>query len=512
MRPVHHFALRWLLAVGGASLISAAPSGPAAAPFHADWDSLRGYDCPDWFRDAKFGLYAHWGVFSAAQGTRNTDWYGRNMYAKGHPNRVEHEARHGPVATFGYKDLVPRFTGEKFNADEWADLFVAAGARFAGPMGEHADGFSLWASAVNPWNAAAMGPRRDIVGEMEQAIRRRGLKFLVSLHHQWHWGWFPTWDRDTDASDPRYASLYGPAVPATARGVKTPRPAGDAAMTVDPLPPPAWQQTWLAKVKEVVDGYSPDLLWFDNRMQILSEAIRQDMAAYFYNHARARGQEPVLTFKRPDLPLGTGTVDLERARMPDIYPEPWLTDTSVSRSSWAWAKDLELYPTDRLVDDLVDIVSKNGCLLLNLAPAPDGTIPADQQERLRGIGAWLRINGEAIYGSRPWLVFGEGPTQTPVGHLADVHFDGFTSGDIRFTTNRGFLYAIALGWPAEGNTLTIATLATTRAADEITEVSLLGHSGKLAWTRTAAGLQIELPAARPCDHAFTFKISRGTGR
>lgn len=489
---------------------TAAPFAPAATPpFQPTWESLSRYECPDWFRDAKFGIYAHWGVYSAARGSRNTDWYGRNMYTKGHPNRLEHEANHGPVSQSGYKDLVPLFTGEKFNAEAWADLFVASGAKFAGPVGEHADGFSMWPSRVNPWNAGAMGPKRDIVGEMEKAVRRRGLKFLVSLHHQWLWGWFPTWDQETDASDPRYASLYGPPYPPTARGHRKPGGGFDN-MTVHPLPPVEWQQTWLTKVKEVVDGYSPDLLWFDNRLQILSEGVRQEMAAYFYNHARARGQHPVLTFKRPDLPLGTGTIDLERSRMPDIYPDPWLTDSSVSRGSWAFATDLELYSTDRLVDDLVDIVSKNGCLLLNIAPAPDGTIPVDQQERLRGMGRWLKVNGEAIYGSRPWLNYGEGPTQTPVGHLADVDFHGFASSDIRFTTNGGFLYAIALGWPEKGNTVRIVALGTARYADEITEVTLLGHPGILTWTRSPTGLEITLPTERPGDHAYTFRITRRT--
>jgi len=477
------------------------------ARFKPEWDSLRNYRCPEWFRDAKFGIYAHWGVFSATQGSAATDWYGRNMYKAGHPNNVEHLKRYGSLSRFGYKDYIPLFTGEKFNADEWVELYVEAGAKFAGPVGEHADGFSMWDSTVNPWNAAKMGPKRDIVGEMEKAVRKRGLKFLVSMHHQWLWGWYPTWDKNTDAGDPKFSSFYGPAYPATAQSRKRPG-GGDENMYADPLPSAAWQQVWLAKVEEVVTKYSPDVLWFDNRIQLLSEGVRKKMAADFYNHALARGQEPVLNFKRPDMELGTGTIDLERSRMPDIYPEPWLTDTSISRSSWAYATDLEYYSTDRLVDDLVDIVSKNGCMLLNVAPAPDGTIPEPQKERLRGIGAWLRLNGEAIYGSRPWLIYGEGPTQTLVGHLADVKFNGFTSADIRFTTNHGFLYAIALGWPEHGKTITIDALSTAKYSDEITAISLLGHSGPLTWRRTVDGLVIDLPDEKPCANAYTFKITR----
>lgn len=488
-----------------------AASEKAGGPFIPEWESLRQYRCPDWFRDAKFGIYAHWGPYSAAKGLGNTDWYGRHMYQPGHENRIFHEKTYGPVSKFGYKDLVPLFTAEKFNADEWAELYVEAGARFAGPVAEHADGFSMWRSEVNPWNAAAMGPKRDVVAEMERAVRKRGLNFLVSMHHSWLWGWFPTWDKETDASDPQYASLYGPAYPETAQGITRAGGQKDI-MSSYPLPSAEWQQVWLAKIKEVVSRYSPDVLWFDNRMQIITERNRKEMAAYYYNQAASRGQQPVLTYKRPDLELGTGTIDLERSRMPDIFPEPWLTDTSISRDSWAFASDLECYSTDRIVDDLVDIVSKNGCMLLNIAPAPDGTIPEEQKQILRGVGRWLRLNGEAIYGSRPWILFGEGPTMTPVGHLADQKFNGFTSRDIRFTTREGALYAIALGWPEEGNSITIESLGAAQYPVEITGVSLLGHDGTLVWRSAPEGLIIDLPATKPCEHAFVFKLTLGAGR
>ena len=487
-------------------ILSASPGVGNTPSFEATWESLQQYEAPEWFRDAKFGIYAHWGVYSAAEGSSNTDWFGRNMYKEGHPNNEEHLSRYGSLKEFGYKDYIPLFTAENFNADEWVDLYVEAGAKFAGPVGEHSDGFSMWASQVNPWNAAAMGPKRDVVAEMEQAVRKRGLKFVVSMHHQWLWGWFPTWDGNTDASDPAYASLYGPKYPETAQRIEAPG-RRDANMYADPLPSPEWQATWSAKVKEVVDGYSPDLLWFDNRMQLLTEDVRVEMAAHYYNHSLANGQEPVLTYKRPDMKHGTATLDLERSRMPDIYPDPWLTDTSVSNGSWAYAKDLQVFSTNRLIDDLVDIVSKNGCLLLNIAPRPDGTIPEDQKERLRGMGKWLRLNGEAIYGTRPYLIYGEGPTVTPVGHLADVKFDGFSDRDIRFTTKDGQLYAIALGWPADGKLL-IQSLGLQKYSGEITGVSLIGHKENLNWRLTKGGLEIILPDSKPCEHAFVFRVAR----
>lgn len=464
--------------------------------FKADWDSLKAYECPKWFQDAKFGIYAHWGPYSVSKAPGNTDWYSRNMYKKGHGNNNFHIKTYGPVNEFGYKDFVPLFTAEKFDADEWADLYVEAGAQFAGPVGEHADGFSMWDSDVNPWNAVDKGPKRDVVAEMEKAVRKRGLKFLVSLHHQWHWKWYPTWDKNTDCADPEFASLYWVQMSKAANG--------DTASS-ESQPFKVFEKIWLEKVKEVVTRYSPDLLWFDSRMKILPEQTRQEMAAFYYNHALKNGQEPVLTFKRPDLPEGVATIDIERGRMPDIFPEPWLTDTSVSRESWSWTSDLSCYTTNRLVDDLVDIVSKNGCLLLNIAPHPDGTIPNDQKERLRGIGKWLKLNGEAIYGSRPWTIYGEGPTKTKAGNMGDLHLDGFKNKDVRFTTKNDVLYAIALGWPDEGR-LNIKSLGLLKYPTAIKNVSLIGHSEKLNFKQTKDNLVITLPAKKPCEHAFVFRI------
>ena len=475
----------------------------SAEPFEATWDSLESYECPEWFRDAKFGIYAHWGVYSASGGSRNTDWYSHNMYRAGHQNNADHLRNHGPVDQIGYKDLVPLFTAEKFNADEWVNLYVEAGARFAGPVAEHSDGFAMWNSKVTPWNAKAMGPKRDVVREMEIAVRKRGLKFMASLHHHWKWGWYPTWDENTDCADPANAGLYGPKVPQSAWGTTQPDGKLDV-MQPEPRPDAAFNAGWLARVKEVVTVYQPDLMWFDNRMEILEERTRRDMVAFYYNEA-AKWQRPVvLTYKRPDLVEGTATIDLERARMPDIFPEPWLTDSSISASSWSYADDLEYYSTDRLIHDLIDIVSKNGCLLLNIAPAPDGIIPEPQKDRLRNIGRWLKTNGEAIYATRPWTRFGEGPTSTPQGHLADLRFDGFTAEDIRFTRSQDgtFLYAILLGWPQDGF-CHIESLGNTA----IQGVQLLANDQRLTYRQDQDGLLVELPAKAIGQHAFVLKIT-----
>ncbi|MGQ1787615.1 MULTISPECIES: alpha-L-fucosidase [unclassified Saccharicrinis] len=475
-----------------------------AKHFEPTWESLKQYECPTWFQDAKFGIYTHWGVYSVPQSPGHTDWYGTNMYKSWSGSHKFHLKEYGALDEFGYKDFIPMFTAEKFNAEEWADLFVEAGAQFAGPAGEHADGFSLWDSEINPWNSVDMGPKRDVVAEMEKAIRKRGMKYVVSLHHSWLWGWFPTWMEGTDCyNDPEEGSLYGEKLPESAWKVK----GAKGYYNVDPMPSEEFEHVWLEKVKEVVDNYNPDLLWFDNRIQILSEDVRRQMMAYAYNNAAKKEQEFVLTFKRPDFPLGTGTVDLERSRMPEIYPEPWLTDNSISQKTWSWATDIKLYSTNRLIDDLVDIVSKNGCLLLNIAPHPDGSIPEDQKLALREMGKWLKLNGEAIYESRPWIKYGEGPTETLTGHLADQKFDGFSDEDIRFTMRDGQLYAIAMGWPESG-VLPIKTLSATLFNTPIKDVELIGHEGKLNWEQKKNALEIQLPDTKPCEHAFVFKINR----
>ncbi len=476
--------------------------------FEPTWESLQQYECPEWFRDAKFGIYAHWGPYSAADGTGNTDWYSHYMYIKGSAANKYHVETFGPVSEFGYKDLIPRFKGEKFDADEWVDLYVKAGARFAGPVAEHADGFAMWDSQVSKWNALGMGPRRDIVGEMERAVRRRGLKFVTSLHHQWKWGWYPTMDPDADTSDPKFTDLYGPAVPPTAWGTKQANGRVNV-MRPDPRPNAEFTAQWLAKVKEVVTNYKPDLLWFDNRMEILPESTRLEMASFFYNRAQEAGQEVVLTYKQPDLQEGTATIDLERSRMPDIYPEPWLTDSSIASSSWSYASDIRYYSTDRLVDDLVDIVSKNGCLLLNIAPRPDGTIPEEQRESLLDIGRWLRLNGEAVYGSRPWKIYGEGPTKTLQGHLADLKFDGFTPADIRFTQSKDerVLYAIALGWAGGGKSVAVRSLNKDKLGERtIRSVRMIGSDESIEWSHTDDALHVTFPNQQPCEYAFVFRI------
>lgn len=472
------------------------PGSVSTGPYQATWESLRAHQDPKWFDDAKFGIYFHWGPYSVP--AFGNEWYARNMYRPGSKENRHHLEKWGPLDRFGYKDFIPLFQADKWDPQDWAKLFAASGAKFAGPVAEHADGFAMWDSGLTEWNAAKMGPKRDVVGEMERAIRKQGLKFIATFHHQWLWAWYPTFNRSVDASDPRFAGLYGPSVSEGAWSYKAKSELIQSA---------AFCEMWAAKVREVVDKYKPDLIWFDNRMGNIGEEHRKRMLAHYYNRAVEWGREVAVTYKDRDLEPGTGIVDLERGRMAKAPPYKWLNDDSIDWNSWSYVENADYKSADRLVDGLVDIVSKNGNLLLNINPRADGTIPEPTRERLLAMGKWLRLNGEAIYGTKTWEIFGEGPTEVVEGHFGERKIKDFTAADIRFTRKGNALYAILLGWP--GERVTIRSLADGIALwfGEIRRVEMLGVPAPLKWSRSKQGLLMQMPGAKPCDYAYVLKIT-----
>ncbi len=464
------------------------------------WDSLAKHAAPKWFDDAKFGIFFHWGIYSVP--AFENEWYSRNMYFEGSRANKFHNLVFGPPSKFGYKDFIPMFRAEKFNPEEWAELLRKSGAKFAGPVTEHADGFSLWDSRVNKWNAATMGPRRDIVGELSRALRNEGLRFLATFHHQWLWGWYPTEDKSLDASDPRYAGLYGPPAPGSPFNFDKPW------STLAP-PTPEFQDVWEAKVREVIDKYQPSHIYFDSRLSIISERHLTDVISYYYNQAERWGEEVSVSYKEKDLPPGVGILDIERGRLGTLAPYKWLTDDAIDWNSWCNVQNPSYKSADRIVDELVDNVSKNGSLLLDITPTADGVMPEPVVERLLAIGEWLTMNGEAIYGTRPWKIFGEGPTQIKPGMFGEEKTPDFTAQDIRFTSRWKTLYAIALDWPQHATELVIKSLNTNDALlakGEIANISLLGNDARLSWQHGAEGLRITLPPQKPGDFAYVFKI------
>lgn len=466
--------------------------------FEATWTSLQKQEIPQWFLDGKFGIYTHWGVYSVPARGPNGTWYSHHVYMnEDSDQRKYHEAHYGPLEEFGYKDFIPMFHAEKFDAEEWADLFQKSGARWAGPVAEHHDGFAMWNTRFNDYNAVKMGPKRDIVGELEKAVKKRGMKYVTTFHHETNWWFFPTWDRRYDCGNPEYSDLYGPI-----------HNRGDEPST-------EYLDEWIGKLIEVIDNYNPDLIWFDTGFGAIKESYRKRFLTHYFNKAIERGKEVVVTYKDNDLPPGIGVMDLEVAQMREKTDSIWITDTSVDDGeAWSYVHGVKYKSLNRLIDNLVDRVSKNGYLLLNVGPKADGSIPDEAKELLLGIGEWLEINGEAIYGTRPWTVAAEGPTGLEIDATYRNESDIlFTAEDIRFTVKDNNLYAICLAWP--GDEVTIRSVTTKRFPDEdfvglypgeIRSISMLGDGKNLDWEIHTTGLKIKCPEKRPCNHAYVFKI------
>jgi alpha-L-fucosidase len=476
----------------------AAAAGPqlAGGPVQPTWDSLRAnYHTPAWLTDGKFGIFIHWGVYSVP--AHGNEWYVQHMYAGMRP---WHEQHFGPLDKFGYKDFIPRFKAEKFDANAWAALFKRAGARYVVPVAEHHDGFAMWDSALTRWNAARMGPKRDIIGELAAATRKAGLHFGVSNHRVEHYSFIRVPDVPSDLTDPAYQDFYWTMNHSDGLYQK-------------------FLEDWVARNVELIDKYQPEVLYFDNGINSRSlDPVKLKVTAYFYNRARERGQEVTMFSKGAGDGAAylTGAIhDLERGRMPGLSPDYWQEDTSIAHNSWGYNDDpLQIRNAGELIRELVDCVSKNGNYLLNIAPKADGTIPDNQQLRLLEIGDWLGVNGEAIYGSSPWTAFGEGPTPQGNANGARGITDGmlkvYTAHDIRFTTKGDALYAILFAWPQGDEPAVITSLATGKApAGKIEKVEMLGVAKALTFTQDENGLTVKIPSPpiKPCDYAYVLKIS-----
>jgi alpha-L-fucosidase len=473
-----------------------------SGPFQASWNSLQQYTIPAWYEDAKFGIFIHWGVYAVP--AFGNEWYPRNMYQPGTPEFQHHVATYGPHTQFGYKDFIPQFKAEQFNADQWAELFKKSGAKFIMPVAEHHDGFALYNCNFSRWNAVKMGPKRDIIGELATASRKQGLVFGVSYHRAEHWWFFDGGLKyASDVQAPQYADFYGP----PQSGPRTQKEHHNFQWT--PAPDQAFLNDWLARLAELVDNYQPQIVWFDWWINHVAFApYLQKFAAYYYNRGAQWNKGVAINHKYDAYPPGTAVFDVERGQLAGIRPVFWQTDTSISKNSWGYVNNQDYKAAGSIIGDLVDIVSKNGALLLNIGPRPDGTIPEPEQQILLEIGQWLATNGEAIYETRPWCVFGEGPTEISEGAFTDTKRTDFTGQDIRFTTKGDTLYAIVLAWPGVQCTLTSLGTSSTLWEGQVRDITLLGYDGRLEWSRSEQGLTVKMPDQKPCDHAFVLKIMR----
>lgn len=466
--------------------------------YEPTWESLEKYDeAAEWFKDAKFGIYAHWGVMSVPAFAN--DWYARNMHIEGSNEYNHHIETYGEHSEFGYHDFVPMFKAEKFNADEWAELFEKSGAKFAGLVAQHHDGWSNWGSEINPWNAVDMVPKRDVYGELATAIHKRNMKLVASFHmarnHQVFKEETKKWLNDTSyfpynpkmatsSNDPKLAQMYGN------------------------IPKEKFSENWIGQLKEVIDNYSPDLIYFDSQTQKIPEPYRKEFAAYYFNDAAVKNKQVVFTHKEGEFPKSVSLEDFEKGRMNRITKEFWLTDETVSVGSWSYTENLGLKTPAEIIHVLVDVVSKNGALMLNVSPKANGIIPENQKAILLEIGEWLNVNGEAIYGTRPWSVFGEGPTkQEKSGMFLDKIT--YTPQDIRYTKKGDVIYATVLGWPGNDVEMTLNSFTEEvfdEAVPNVKNLSILGYDGNIEFSQTEEDLKFITPSKVIDKKAFVVKI------
>lgn len=460
-------------------------------PYRDTWDSLSTATIPEWFSQAKFGIFIHWGLYSIA--AHNNEWYSRNMYIQEKEEWAYHRKTFGQHTKFGYKDFIPLFQAKNFDAKAWAELFSRAGAKYVMPVAEHHDGFQMYNSAVSKYNASAMGPHRDILGELKTACQNKGMHFCTSSHRAEHW-FFMSHGRefDSDVKEPLVrGDFYWPAMP-------EPDPQD---LQSKPYPSEEFLQDWLARTCELAEVYGPELLYFDWWIQ--HEAFKpylKKAAAFYYNLGAARGVQTAICYKHDAMVWGSGIPEIERGSFRDAKPYVWQTDTAIANNSWCYTDTLEYKDATQITRMLVDVVSKNGNLLLNIGPKGDGSIPDADREILEQIGGWLKINGEAIYGSHVWRKSEEGPTQTKEGQFTDLCAPVYQENDFRFTAKGSAIYVFAMNYPVHGQ-VTVRSLG--KSPDQnvpqfhglIQDVTVLGENQTPQWHVDMDGLHVKMQMA-----------------
>lgn len=496
-----------------------APSEIAPGPFKPELESFKQYRYPEWFRDAKFGIWSHWGPQAVP---RRGDWYARDLYygpgkidpKTGRPSTPAkpaygfHQSKYGHPSKFGYKDVIPLWKAERWDPDKLMALYRRVGARYFVSMGSHHDNFFLWNSKIHRWNSVAMGPKKDVVGLWQKAAKAQGLRFGVSEHLGASFTWFqhshgadadgPMAGVPYDGNDPQYEDLYHAKAAPDDKGWLTNNP--------------AWHRRWFEAVKELIDLYQPDLVYSDSQLPF--GKVGHSMLAHYYNQDLAKNGgdlQAVYTCKKV-ASEGRWVDDVERGVAPGISPYPWQTDSSIG--DWYYREGQKYKSAQDVIQMLVDIVSKNGNLLINVVQTPEGDLDPDILQILEGIASWTAANGEGIYGSRPWKVYGEGPSTTEpqekghFGGIAETRTKPYTAEDIRFTTSKDgkHLYAFCMGKPEGDIRIVSLGKASKLANGSIDSVQLLGSSERLSWSQEPDALVIKKPGTLPAEFAVGIKI------
>lgn len=456
-------------------------------PYKPEWSSLMKAKTPEWFREHKLGIFIHWGLYSVP--ANSNEWYSRNMYIQGMPAFEHHVKTYGPQKEFGYKDFIPLFRAEKFDPHEWMDLFKAAGAGYVFPVAEHHDGFQMYASDLSNWNAADMGPKRDLLGELKEAAEKQSVVFCTSSHRAEHWFFMGHGKEfDSDIKDPmQKGDFYWPAMPEP----------DNQDLFSKPYPTEEYLNDWLARTAELILRYRPKLLYFDWWLQHQAfKPYLKKLAAFYYNCGNQWGEDVLICYKHDAMMFGSGIVEVERGSFAEAKPYPWQTDTAVARNSWCYTDSLDYKSSNEIIWTLVDVVSKGGNLLLNIGPKADGSIPDGDRMILEDLAAWMQVNSQAVIGASCWRKSQEGPTKSVEGQFQDQQEKTFTSDDYRFTVNNGAIYAIAMKCPEDG-CFTIRAIADSpdQNAPEfhgiVKTVSILGYEDiSLKWRKDANGLHV----------------------
>jgi alpha-L-fucosidase len=482
----------------------------AQEKFKPEWESLKKHNAaPEWFADAKLGVYFHFGVYNVM--ANGNEWYGRFMYEKDRRKSWGKDIYDYHTKTYGrdvdYHDFIPQWKAEKFSAKRWVDMFQNMGAKFIGTIAEHHDGFSLWESEVNPWNSFDKGPKIDVVKEIAQEVKKRDLKFMTTFHHGFHMHFYPKKEHSFLRPLSMHAVTYkDPEVPQEEEyrilyGNTTYQEECDI---------------WLSKLNEVIDAYCPDYIWMDFAQGYIKEDYRQQFLANYFNKAQELNKEVVVNTKGTFFPTELALVNLERATVEDIAPDVWVTDFQLG-NSWGYNKDKRTaINPQKAIRILAEVVSKNGVMILAAAPMAEGIIPEEQVKAMEGIGAWLKLYGEAIYNTRPFVEYGQGPTKltrnpedewNDYGAIKAGLYD-LDNQDIRYTKNGKKVYAIQLGWPGSKKEIILETFVGKAKYLNIKSVSVLGSKERIRWKNTSEGLKVTSPKNKPAegDAAIVYKI------